>query len=299
MALDVSARRPTVLGDHGLMRVLACLVLLHLLPAVGLAGAAGAPETTRNSGIRVVDQPFEGGVQLAVENSNLAAVTLTVTVTGANAIPDHAMPMVVSCPGKGTFPFVRLKPANDQESFSWRVRYDWRHGQTDVEHEPGFVYELPYPKEKRFLVRQGFRGSFTHSGNDAFAVDFEMPEGTPVLAARAGTVEWVVDRFSGGGLDPRFRDQANLILIRHSDGTYGEYVHLRKGGSRVKVGQKVTAGDAIGWSGNVGFTRGPHLHFAVFRTTSGTDRETFPMKFRSVERADPSEPVEGEWYTAP
>lgn len=258
--------------------------------------AAAVPQNS--SGLRVVDQPADGGVELAIENSNLAAITLTVTVTGVNATPDKPMPVVVSCPGKGTFPFVRLKPVQEDASFSWRVRYDWRHGQTGVRHDPAAVYELPFPRGKSFVVGQGFHGDFTHSGNDAFAVDFDMPEGTPVLAARAGTVEVVADQFSGGGLDPGLRQRANVVLVRHADGTYGEYVHLRQGGARVRVGQKVKAGDPIGWSGNVGYSRGPHLHFAVFRAVSGTDRETFPMRFRTS-AGGAVEPREGQRYTAP
>lgn len=273
-------------------------LLLVLAGCATVRPVAEAAQGGRESGLRTVDEVVDGGVELSVENSNLAAVTLTVTVLGVNATPDKPMPVVVSCPGKGRFPFVRLKPIDESQSFSWRVKYDWRHGQTGVNHDDRVVYELPFKKGQRYLVRQGFHGEFTHTGNDAYAVDFEMPEGTPVLAARGGTVDWVVDRYDGGGVDPRFRDQVNLVLVRHPDGTYGEYVHLRKGGVRVKPGQSIKAGDLVGYSGNVGYTRGPHLHFAVFRTRSGTERETFRMRFRTVE-GPAVEPVEGQSYTAP
>lgn len=266
---------------------------LAVLPA-----PAQAAQSPPGSGIRMIDLPSDEGVELAVEYSNRAAVTLTITVTGVNAAPDRPMPIVVTCPEKGTFPFVRLKPIHGDQSFSWRVKYDWRHGQAGVRHNDRIGYELPYPKGRSFLVGQGFHGSFTHSGNDAYAVDFDMPEGTPVLAARAGTVDVVVDHFDGGGVDPGFRDQANHVLVRHSDGTYAEYVHLRRNGARVRPGQKVKAREAIAWSGNVGYSRGPHLHFAVFRAINGTDRETFPIQFRTLE-SGACKPVEGDRYTAP
>ncbi len=263
-----------------------------------LAGAAAVQGASTVGGVRVIEVPWEGGVQLAVENTNLAAVTLTITVKGENARPDRSMPVTFSCPGPGTFPFLRLQPIREDEGLSWRVRYDWQFGQAGVKPDRTAVYALPFASGGSFRVAQGFRGSFTHHSNNENAVDFTMPEGTPVHAARAGIVQVVVDRFTVGGLDPALRDAVNTILLRHADGTYGEYVHLRPGGAAVRPGQKVKAGDLLGYSGNTGYTQGPHLHFAVFRPVNGTERETFRMKFRVANRKA-VEPREGEAYTAP
>ena len=157
---------------------------------------------------------------------------------------------------------------------------------------------MPFAPRARFRVMQGPGGSFTHSGNNLHAVDFGMPEDTPVHAARGGVVEVVVDRFSEGGEDPSLRDRVNMILIRHGDGTYAEYVHLRKAGAKVKPGQRVRARQLLGFSGNTGYSQGPHLHLAVFRAVDGEVRETFPLRFRCREGAG-LELVEGGVYTAP
>lgn len=263
-----------------------------LLTAAFDAGAAQAV-----GGVRVVDEPYDGGLRLLVDNANLAAVTLTLTVVGDNAVTDPPTPTIVSCSGKGRFPFVILRPVEGQRDFGYRVKYDWQFGAATVTHNPQAVYELPFAPGKRFRVAQGHHGSFTHTGNNEFAVDFEMPVGTPVHAARAGVVEVVVDRFKEGGENPEFRDRVNLILVRHADGTYGEYVHLKPNGAKVKLGQKVAAREVIGLSGNTGYTQGPHLHFAVFRTLDGMARETMPVRFRARE-GNAVEPVEGEGYTA-
>jgi murein DD-endopeptidase MepM/ murein hydrolase activator NlpD len=85
-----------------------------------------------------------------------------------------------------------------------------------------------------------------------------------------------------GGPDRKFENCANYILIRHSDGTVANYAHLSKDGTRVKPGQVVEAGDLIGYSGNTGFTSGPHLHFSVFKTKSGKQRLSIPVKFQSA-----------------
>lgn len=249
-------------------------------------------------GVRVLDEPWENGLRLLIRNDNLAAVTLTVHVFGENATPERAMPMVVSCRGQGVFPLVRLRADPAAAEYSYRVRYDWQFGEAGVTNDASVIYELPYPSGRRFPVDQGFRGSFTHQGNNEYAVDFGMPVGSPVLAARAGVVEVVVDRFDQGGEDPGLRDRVNFILVRHADGTYGEYVHLRSRGARVRPGQKVGIRQLLGYSGNTGYSQGPHLHFAVFRTLDGTRRETFPMRFRARE-GEAVEPVEGARYTAP
>lgn len=286
-------------GQGGGCRPRGWLAWVRILLMAGcgvLAGAAPAAQSV--GGVRVMDESTEEGLRLSVRNANLAAVTLTIHVIGDNAVADRRMPVVVTCRGKGVFPFTELRPVQAGRSFSYRVKYDWQFGTTEAKHDRRTIYELPFASGGRHAVRQGFRGTFTHTGNNEYAVDFEMPVGTPVHAARAGRVEVVVDRFGEGGLDPRLRDEVNLVLIRHPDGTYGEYVHLRQGGVRVQPGQTVKARELLGYSGNSGYTQGPHLHFAVFRAVDGSQRETFPIRFRAREGAS-VEPREGESYTAP
>jgi len=57
----------------------------------------------------------------------------------------------------------------------------------------------------------------------------------------------------------------NEIVIKHSNGEFTDYCHLKHKGVLVKPGQKVKAGDIIGYSGNTGWSIKPHLHFVVFK----------------------------------
>lgn len=50
----------------------------------------------------------------------------------------------------------------------------------------------------------------------------------------------------------------------HEDGTFGEYSHLLHLGTLVEKGDIVEQNQEIGFSGNTGYSSGPHLHFAVF-----------------------------------
>jgi murein DD-endopeptidase MepM/ murein hydrolase activator NlpD len=89
----------------------------------------------------------------------------------------------------------------------------------------------------------------------------------------------VRDDSDKGGPSREYEGCANYILIRHADGTLANYAHLQKNGGLVKAGQHVRAGEQIGWSGNTGFSTGPHLHFCVFKTRSGSERKSLPVLF--------------------
>ena len=111
-------------------------------------------------------------------------------------------------------------------------------------------------------MSQGYNGNFSHQGKNS--LDFTMPEGTKICAARGGIVIEVKVDSNRGCASKRCIKDANNIVVYHDDGTFSEYAHLQKRGSKVEPGDKVIPGQVIGISGNTGFTSGPHLHFEVF-----------------------------------
>lgn len=141
----------------------------------------------------------------------------------------------------------------------------------------GIDYLLPVSASVSSIA-QGFGGGFSHTDPQNYhAIDFAVPEGTPVLAARDGTVMQVVDDHVGGGLDrATFAHRANFVRILHTDGSMAVYAHLRHRGARVRAGQRVFTGEHIGDSGNTGFSSGPHLHF-VTQVNTGMALESVPV----------------------
>ena len=92
----------------------------------------------------------------------------------------------------------------------------------------------------------GTRWGRLHAG-----VDIPMPEGTPLRAAASGRV--AIAGWVGG--------YGNYICIQHSGSLSTCYGHQSRLG--VSVGQSVSQGQVIGYSGNTGNSTGPHLHFEV------------------------------------
>lgn len=85
--------------------------------------------------------------------------------------------------------------------------------------------------------------------------DIPADSGTPIVAALDGTVIFTDPESSGSGY-------GNYTVIDHGNHIYTAYAHQLL--FNVKVGDKVKAGDVIGYVGSTGGSTGPHLHFEVY-----------------------------------
>ncbi len=124
---------------------------------------------------------------------------------------------------------------------------------------------VPFTSFKSMRVSQSFNGEFSHfSEPNKYAIDIALPVGTKITAVRDGIVIDTEDSFAYAGYKSKFfEDKANFVSVLHDDGTYATYAHLLIGKILVKPGQKVTTGQPLGYSGNTGFSTGPHLHFVI------------------------------------
>jgi murein DD-endopeptidase MepM/ murein hydrolase activator NlpD len=150
------------------------------------------------------------------------------------------------------------------------LRYRWSAslGSPEAQHHPPRPYRAPFALGATFTVTQAYPTHITHVSPDSrYAVDIALPDGTPVYAAREGTIINLRHDAFIGALDPTLLDRANVIEVLHDDGTIAVYAHLHWDSIRVHVGQQVRLGEYIADSGNTGFTSGPHLHFAVWRNS--------------------------------
>jgi murein DD-endopeptidase MepM/ murein hydrolase activator NlpD len=141
-----------------------------------------------------------------------------------------------------------------------------------------YIYSLPYKSGEKHKVVQGYGGWFSHKHKAA--LDFEMPVGTAVYAARGGVVYAWKDDSNKGGIFSDERD-ANYIIIRHDDGSFGCYWHLKQHGVVVKKGN-VQQGELIGYSGKTGYALRPHLHFTVKQKLNYDKGSYMRTKFRTA-----------------
>lgn len=131
-----------------------------------------------------------------------------------------------------------------------------------------------HPLNGQGWLSQGIRGT-THQGRMEFAYDLATSIGTPVYSMRSGRVIAVQDKYPDMGGGKENASRFNYVWVEHDEGYRSIYVHLQQGFRSkvsIKAGDQVEAGQLIGYSGNSGWSTGPHLHVEVQKPSK---RRTF------------------------
>jgi murein DD-endopeptidase MepM/ murein hydrolase activator NlpD len=142
------------------------------------------------------------------------------------------------------------------------------------------IYSLPLKKEDIAFAASDERAHFKHLKH---AIDFPLPEGTKIIAAKEGVVTDIKQDSNEGGHEKKYEDikYLNYITILHNNFEFSQYAHLKHNGALVKKGQTVKTGQVIGLSGNTGDSTEPHLHFHVIKlNTTKVGWETLKIKFK-------------------
>src|SRR5436190_23218697 len=254
----------------------AMIAALLILFSRGLEGAE------ENTGFHIVKEREGDTVTLSIKSDYACEFTVTFEATLKNTTASRPVPFTVDAAGRSSFELIRLWPTN--KGLAWRYDYKYyrqvggRRSTTTNEAD----YAMPLTPG-RYVVMQGPRGSYSHfagSGSEN-AVDWTCPIGTVVCAAREGRDVGVRQQPTVGGPDRKFRPFANYVIIKHADGTFADYVHLKPEGALVKIGDEVKVGQPIGLSGQTGFTSAPHLHFSVFQAIDGKTKLTLPFRVKT------------------
>jgi murein DD-endopeptidase MepM/ murein hydrolase activator NlpD len=234
------------------------------------------------------------GQVVFAQNAGPAPILATVTLRSpVNAVVDHPSPIVVVVNPNESVPVATVRRAETGKGYRISTSYKFSLGDPDAKHDSAATYQLPFKAGQMIKIGQVVDGRIsTHTGPDShYAIDFSIPVGTPVLAARKGRVVDVDKDFTKGGNDPALK--ANHVLILHEDGTLGMYSHFAANRIAVTSGEVVEAGTLLGYSGNTGYSTGPHLHFAVLINTRTPDGSA---KYASVPvdfvRGSPGEKIQ-------
>jgi len=231
----------------------------------------------------ITTQNTSSGRAYRAVNGEPVPVTITLTFESpGNLLPGADRPIERVVPPESSEILVRLNSVTQNPSIRPEVSIAIDLGSSSTVEDPDHVYAVPFGGDARRELIQAFDGPDSHLGSMRYSLDFAMPQGTPVLAARGGTVLYLQDGFTEGGADPDLLEAANLVVVAHSDGTMASYGHLTAGVS-VSVGQIVAEGDLLGSSGATGFAGQPHLHFHVGKRMLGTPGRTIPIKMGDPE----------------
>lgn len=123
---------------------------------------------------------------------------------------------------------------------------------------------LAWPLENIVITQEfgdtAFARTNAYNGKGHNGVDFGISRGTKVMSAQNGVIAGT------GNTDsvPGCYSYGKWILVQHDNGLSTLYAHLDL--IKATVGQRVSLGETIGYSGNTGYSTGPHLHFGVYAT---------------------------------
>ncbi len=215
-------------------------------------------------------------IELRADNEAIYPISIVLRTKLKNMTSDPKCPCTIVVPPESrSYPLTTIRG----QGLSWSFSYEYAPHMGDIlidSFDVDYPYALPFEASGRFVLSQGYQGRISHHGQNA--LDFDMPVGTQVRAARGGRVIEIVEQHDRSCAQPACNDYNNLVVIMHADGTMAEYVHLKKHGALVTLGQEVAQGEVIALSGDTGWTTGPHLHFAVFLPQEG-ERRTLATKF--------------------
>ena len=250
-----------------------CLFLVvFLISALGFA--------QKDWQVKFYSEKSGTGFRIYADNDELTPISAIFTFTLKNMSSSlKTGELVLVPPQRKRFPVATLTATDKNKSYSFEYRNSYNAGNiAQTTFDQDYVYELPFETGKKVKIDQGYNGVFSH--HNQLALDFKMAEGSKIFAAREGKVVEVVENNSQHCAQRDCAKFNNKIAIMHPDGTFGEYLHLQQNGAAVNLGDVVTRGQFIGYSGNTGWSNGPHLHFSVFLNRIN-DRQYIQTKFRT------------------
>ncbi|MBI4120638.1 MAG: peptidoglycan DD-metalloendopeptidase family protein [Parcubacteria group bacterium] len=126
-----------------------------------------------------------------------------------------------------------------------------------------------------------------YNGGGHNGIDLRAPNGTIIRSAANGVVADTgdTDRACDGA------SYGKWVLVRHYNNLSTLYAHLSL--IRVEPGQEVKAGDVLGYSGNTGYSTGPHLHFTVYAASAVRVTDEYRSKVCGVYLKLPLSPRNG------
>lgn len=211
----------------------------------------------------IYNEKTNDGYKVLADNDEFCPISIKLELELTNIASSNNVSQFFVVPAKTKgFVLTTLTVIDKKSTSGFKTKTHYNYGNSNLKDYVDYSYSLPFQNGKTFTVFQGYNGSFSHQNENS--LDFKMPIGTEVLAARDGIVIKVVKQFNQNCAEKKCAEFNNYVLIYHNDGTFSKYIHLKRNGVVVKEGDQIKENELIGYSGNVGWSNGPHLHFMVF-----------------------------------
>lgn len=230
--------------------------------------------------VKVYYEKIENGYNIFADNEEFCQVSIKIDFTTTNlGISEGNNNIYIIDPLSKKQLLTTLTVIKKGKAFKFSYKTLTNYGNHNINKYDGdYIYDLPFSTSHAFKIYQGYNGNFSHQNENS--LDFTMPVGTEIKAIREGVVIKVIDENSKSCGEEECKKYNNLIIVYHTDGTFAEYTHIKHKGSTVKVGDNISKGQLLAYSGNVGWSTGPHLHLVVFLQKLDK-RVTLKTKFRT------------------
>jgi murein DD-endopeptidase MepM/ murein hydrolase activator NlpD len=218
-------------------------------------------------------------------NHGNAPVSVTIGIDPAssqNISTDKSLPFNAVVTPTSDQALVRIGPKMKNEAYNFSYLYSWSIGDYTARHNCPEHYRFPFGNSVKAFAKvndTADTSTYTH-----YAVYFFMPVGTPVLAARKGTVVQI---------------RTDKIDILHDDSTIATYGHLGKISEGIVAGKAVSTEDIIGVVGTTADQKEGYMQLTVWRPeplpmaslktvsqSTGFDFVSFPLEFCSTDASD-------------
>lgn len=233
---------------------------------------------------KTFNEKIKGGYQVFADNDEYCPVSVKVNFTLNNMKSTKGNYKVFVIPPRSKRVFITELKVVKKGKYGFSYKTNYNYGNPLAKVDTSYVYNLPFAAKKSFTISQGYFGKRTHQGERS--LDFKLPIGTDIYASREGIIVKVVDNNTKTCYKKECAKFNNEIIIYHKDGSFSNYSHINTNSAQIEIGNKVSKGQLIAKSGNIGYSSGAHLHFCVY-TSQLNKRKFYETKFKIYEDGVP------------
>ena len=234
--------------------------------------------------LKIYNEEFKGGYLVLADNDEYCPVSVKFDFELNNLKSSNGNHKIFITPPRSKRNVITVLKSVKEGRYGFKYKTKFNYSSYLSKVDTSYVYDLPFKVDNQIIISQGYFGKRTHIRERA--LDFSLPIGTNIYAAREGVVIDVVDYNTKTCYHKDCSKYNNKIIIYHNDGSFSDYLHIDTNSAKVKIGDKVLKGQLIAKSGNIGWSSGPHLHFSVYQHKMDK-RKFYETKFKVYEDGVP------------